>query len=319
MYLCHIDIFISVPYNEYILRNRKQADLPQNTYSKGWHKMAKRLTRSDVYRMMKEDYTKFYYPMSDDVKKLFPVITADVLEKMGLHLTTKHTGKMNGMQSISTSCKCNGHCVKRIAKAFGDLGIDVTDMKSARQAMKKYIENNPMSTDICICALCFSDSQQDFQETMQIPLFRNYDILNNGIIHSDWLPIVNALYFRGESFGDYASANACINVMNIARKNPAVNITTWTKNLVYFDKAVKAGNPKPDNFKIVFSSPFINKVARIPEKYAYLVNAVFTVFTETYATANNIMINCGARACLSCLRCYKGFDGTVKYINELLK
>ena len=29
-----------------------------------------------------------------------------------LHITTNHTGKMTGMQSLSTSCKTNPNCAK---------------------------------------------------------------------------------------------------------------------------------------------------------------------------------------------------------------
>ena len=282
--------------------------------------MAKRLSKSDVYKMVMDDYTMFYRPMPDEIKALFPVITIEILEDMGFHFTKNHTGKMVGMQSISTTCKCNADCIKRIAKAYAKLEIDTSDIKAARKAFKKYIKQHALDTNICICAMCFSDSQQDMQKSMQIPLIRNYNILNNGIIRADWLPVLNCMYFRGESFGDFASSNATINVMNIAKKNPHVNVTAWTKNLVFFGEAINnRGYEKPDNFKLIMSSPFINKVATIPKQFTGIVNAVFTVFTEEYAVKHNITINCGARACLACLRCYTGFDGNIKYVNELLK
>ncbi len=281
--------------------------------------MSKKLTKSAAYEMVKNDYTMLYRPMPESIKDLFPVITVQVLEKMGLHFTVNHTGKMIGMQSVSDSCKCNALCKSRILKSFIDLGIDVKDIKQAKKAIKKYLENNPESTDICICAFCFSDEQQEFQTSMQLPLKRNFEIFNNGIIHSDWLPVLNCLYFRGESFGDYASKNAVINSFNVAAKNPLTNFTAWSKNLCFFHEAIQAGHKKPDNFKLVYSSAYINKVAMIPAKYEYIVDAVFTVFTEIYARKHNVMINCGARACLSCLRCYTGYNGKIKYINELLK
>lgn len=280
--------------------------------------MAKKLTKKAAYELVKNDYKMFYRPMPAEFKELFPVMSVQVLEEMGLHCTLNHTGKMIGMQSISTTCKCNEHCVKRIAKAYSDLDIEITDMQSARAALKKYLEEYPLAENVCICAMCFSDSQQDMQKTMQIPLKRNYEILNNGIIHSDWLPALNCLYFRGESFGDFASANAAANVMNIARKNPLVNVTTWTKNLIYFDQAVKAGYNKPDNFKIIYSSPLINKVVKIPQKYRYLVNAVFTVFTEKYAALHNITINCGARGLFGFI--YRAIRGAfmLVYVDRLI-
>ena len=279
----------------------------------------KRLSKKDVYETMRNDYTLFYKPMPEEIKALFPVVTVQVLEEMGFHITVNHTGKMIGMQSISTTCKCNDSCLARIAQAYTGLAIGMEDMKAARAELKNYIKENPYATNICICAFCFSDSQQDMQKTMQQPLRRNYEILNNGIIHEDWLPVLNCLYFRGESFGDYASENAAINIMNIAKKNRSVNVTTWTKNPVYFAKAIENGYEKPENFKIVLSSMFINKQTTIAKRYVGIIDAVFTVYTEEYAAKYNIQINCGARACLACLRCYAGYEGKVKVINELLK
>ena len=280
--------------------------------------MAKRLTKTACYKVMKEDYTRFYSPMPESWKALFPVLTVKDLEEMGLHFTVNHTGKMSGMQSLSTTCKCGNLCPSRIENAFKALGLEnATDPK---KALRDYIKEHPLATDVSICGFCFSDTLQDRQETMQIPLVRNFEILNGGIIHNDWLPVLNVLFFRGESFGDFASVNAVINFYNLSKKNPAVNFTAWTKNLLFFHKATEAGHNKPDNFKLVFSSQFINKQATIATKYRYLVNAVFTVYTEEFARLHNITINCGARACLACLRCYKGFeDGEIKVINELLK
>ena len=92
------------------------------------------------------------------------------------------------------------------------------------------------------------------------------------------------------------------------------------ENPYFFHKAAKAGYAKPENFKLVLSSQYINVKADIPKEYAYLVDAVFTVYTKEFAKLHNITINCGARACLSCLRCYKDFEtGKVKEVNELLK
>lgn len=286
--------------------------------------MSKRLTKKAAFEMVKENPEMLYKPMPEEFKNIFPVVSVQVAEGFGLHVTTNHTGKMIGMQSASTTCKCNDNCVERMTKAFelltdnGPISSDAK--KAAREIVKQYIQENPLAENICICVFCFSDSQQDMQATMQIPLRRNFDILNNGIIHADWIPVINALYFRGESFGDFASVNAVINFYNLASKNPGVNFTAWTKNPGFFYQAEKLGYKKPANFKLILSSFFINKVAAIPEKYMHLIDAVFTVFTKEFAELHNVVINCGARACLACLRCYKSFEpGKIKYINELLK
>ena len=271
------------------------------------------MKKADIIKLVKNNPEMFYNPMPEFIKEKFPVITMDILDQFGLHFTTKHTGKMAGMYSVSTSCKCNKHCIERIKKAYETLGIDPGN----KAAVKKYLKNNPLSEIISICLLCFSDAQQDYMASMQKPLIHNHEILKNGIIHNDWIPVINALYFRIESFGDFDNLNQVINVYNICRKNPLVQFTGWTKNLVYFYNADKAGINKPANFKLVFSSQFINKVAMVPESCKHLVNLVFTVYTKEYSEKYGIKINCGARSCITCLKCYTGEN--IHYINELLK
>lgn len=276
-----------------------------------------KLSKSLIALMIKTDYTYFYGPMPDAWKEFFPVITVNELNDFGLHTTTNHTGKMTGMFSWSTTCRCNNLCRDKITASFKTLGIDITDKKSAKDALKEYLKENPFATNICICGFCFSDSQQDTFPSMTIALERNYKIFNDGIIHSDWIPALNNLYFRGESFGDFNSVYSVINFYNLANYNPDTRITAWTKNLWFFKDAENMGYKKPENFTLIYSSPFINKPGIIPESCQHLVDKRFTVYTPEYAKKYGININCGARACMSCLKCYKAND--IFDICELLK
>ena len=287
----------------------------------------KRLTKKAAVEMVKNDPTMFYRPMPKKFKELFPVVTMDLSHEFGLHYTQKHTGKMAGMFSLSTTCKCNPACLDRIKSVIKladkiDNNEHDTDheytKKELNKLLKDYIKQNPYAKNIPICWFCFSDSQQDRQTSMVAPLAHNYDIINNGIIHKDWIPVINVLYFRGESFGDFGSENAVINFFNIAKYNKNVSFTVWTKNLVFFKKAIEHGYKKPKNFRLVLSSMFINVQTAIPQNAIGLVDVVFTVYTREYADKFNIDINCGARSCLNCLRCYKDFNG-VKIVNEELK
>ena len=274
------------------------------------------LCKSVISLIICTDYTYLYKPMPETWKEFFPVITVNELADFGLNTTVKHTGKMSGMFSWSTTCRCNADCIKKIRFSYEKLGIDICNMKNARKEIKKFIQNNPFSTDVLICGFCFSDSQQDTFPSMTIGLEKNFIIFNNGVIHDDYIPVLNNLYFRGESFGDFASVNAVINFYKLAAKNPLVRVTAWTKNLVFFYLAEEDGYKKPENFTLIFSSSYINKPAKIPEKVKHLVDKRFTVYTKEYAERYNIRINCGARACLACLRCY---SSTCFDIAELLK
>ena len=288
----------------------------------------KRISKKTIIEAIKEDYTIFYRPMPEEWKVKFPVITVDVLKELGLHFTTDHNGKMQGMYSFSTTCKCNALCKKRIETALKKANANFTwdspkEVKKAVKAMlKSMLAENPLRQDISICGFCFSDAQQDYMTSMKTPLSRNFEIINNGIIHEDWIPTLNNLYFRFESFGDFASINAVINCYNFCRKNPFVKFAAWTKNPIFF-RRVNAiyGSCKPENLTLILSSQFINKKAIVKDSEKFvLFDRVFTVYTPEYATANGIFINCGARACLACLRCYTKKNGVVQFeISELLK
>ena len=284
--------------------------------------MKNRITKAMIIDTMKADYTLFYNPMPEEWKTIIPVVTIDFLSECGLHFTEKHTGKMAGMQSLSTTCKCNDLCIGRIEnalkKADPNFNPNSKDAKKkAKKAIRKALKEDPYRQDISICGFCFSDSQQDYQTSMINPLARNFEILNNGIIDSDWLPIVNALYFRFESFGDFASVNSVINCFNFCRKNSHTNCAAWTKNPYFFKKAILKGYQKPENLNCILSSQYINRIADIDYDLIGIFDKTFSVFTYEMSEENAIKINCGARSCLSCLRCYRKNSETE--IFELLK
>lgn len=289
-------------------------------------KPVKKLSKEAAGDIVKADYTMLYKPMPAEIKAAFPVVTTDICSRyFGLHFTDKHDGKMNGMFSLSTTCKVNPECRARIQAAFRlvkpGFCIDTAtkeEIKAARRALSDYIKKNPHSTDASICGFCFSDKQQDCRKNMVPCLSRNYEIMNNGIIHQDWLPVLNTLYFRMESFGDFSSVYAVANAVNLMRKNPYTFFGVWTKNPGYFH-AVFNGDPaaKPGNCNIILSTQYINTAAAIPEKYRYFIDKTFSVFTAEHAAKNDIHINCGARSCLTCLQCYK--KDTATEVNEELK
>lgn len=290
--------------------------------------MTQRISKKSIIAAVQENYRLLYKPMPEEWKKVVPVVTVDFLSECGLHFTVNHRGKMSGMQSLSTTCKC-GLCPKKIENALKkvDPDFDMTTgkdaKKAAKKALKKALVENPLRQDISICGFCFSDAQQDYQTSMQDPLAKNFEILNNGIIHSDWIPAINTLYFRFESFGDFASVNAVINCYNFCRKNPLVNFAAWTKNPYFFRKERKINgvNSKPENLILILSSPLINKKTKVSDNEIFaLFNRVFTVYTPEYALAHGIEINCGARSCLNCLRCYTNGKHITKFeVSELLK
>lgn len=222
-----------------------------------------------------------------------PLSDNEAKEFYGLSFCSNHTAKMAGMESVSTNNKINKRCARN-KKCNGS-----------------------------ICQFCFADRQIDTFTSMNKPLTINYLLLNYRVLPVEILPIVNRLYARIESFGDVETAIQAINYCNICTAhevNKMCNFGAWSKNPDIW-RAAFVMRGKPENLSFGVSSLFMGKIQKIPPKYAPFVDFVFTVFeTEEDARRAGYEINCGARHCLSCLRCYNArkADGLV-YVIELKK
>lgn len=198
---------------------------------------------------------------------------------------TIHGGKLEGIRSLNTSVLLNAICQAR-AKIAGS-----------------------------ICAKCYAHNLVKMRKNLMKVLEKNTQVLTTVEIPvSDW-PLINDRVFRLESFGDLNNSLQVKNYFNFASRNPETLFALWTKNPEFIDIAIKDGYAKPANLIIIQSSKHINVVDA--PRYDF-IDGVFTVFTKAYAQEHGIVINCGARHCLSCMQCYRHHDG-VFYINELLK
>ena len=128
------------------------------------------------------------------------------------------------------------------------------------------------------------------------------------------MPLLNYAYFRIESHGDLFNVTQARNYLRLIKKNPHVMFGWWTKSPRLIAEALKAeGMSKPPkNVNIVQSGFFLNK--EIKPAYDW-IDKVFIVYDEEHAKDKKI--NCGARSCLTCQRCYK--KNTAKVIREKLK
>lgn len=210
--------------------------------------------------------------------------TAEMIMDM---LTIKHTGKMEGMISLSTCCLCNGRCKKR------------------------------MDNNNSICSHCFAAAMMKRYKTLTNKLIRNTEILSTTLFDVKDFPIINAAYFRFESFGDLVNVIHAQNYIRMAKRNKHCTFALWTKNPDILSLAIKKEG-KPKNLIVIYSSETIGKVNDSILKLYPFIDHIFTVWKdEKQAAAAGHNINCGARHCLSCLRCYKKSTGL--YVNELLK
>lgn len=196
------------------------------------------------------------------------------------------SGKMSGIPSISTAVCCNPICAARA--------------------------KDPES----ICAHCFAMNTVARYSALREHLIDNYNLLTSRLLGKDELPIFgNVRAVRFESFGDLANVTQAVNYLNIARANPNVVFTIWTKNPEFLHHAIWRDG-KPANLICILSSEKTN-VIRDASAYNW-VDHVFTVYDPEYIKANNIEINCGARSCATCMKCYT-VGNDVFQIAEMLK
>lgn len=202
-----------------------------------------------------------------------------------LHITQNHNGKMEFIQSLSTSCLLNKYCKER------------------------------MKNNDSVCSKCYARRMMKRYPQLRECLANNHEILTKDVLELDDLPRTNVVFFRFEAFGELENEIQFINYINICKKNKFTNFAIWTKNTWIIDNVFKQGYKKPKNLIIVVSSTELNKQTDI-EKYKW-ADKVFTVYTKEAIKEKDIEINCGGKKCADCLLCYT--KNKIKYINEKLK
>ena len=212
------------------------------------------------------------------------------------HISTeKNHSKLNGINSLSTSCLDNRFCIERMKKAD------------------------------CICSHCYASTQQKTQLALQDRNIINGVILRNIIIPvRAWKRFFNpaniSKFFRIESFGDVQNVTQAINYINFMQAFPRVHFAVWTKNTGIWHFAMQDAG-KPENMVYIVSSDSVNKPNTWTEKTFGNIDHVFTVYDKKYIAENNVVINCGGRSCMECIKRRQGcyFRNTEHNINEILK
>lgn len=201
---------------------------------------------------------------------------------------TDHQGKMTGINSIGTSCANNPWCIKR------------------------------RENEDSVCSKCYASTYMKMRKALKKRLEDNAEILTNRLLKDREIPVTNAAVFRFESFGDLYNVTHLANYVFICERNPYTRFGLWTKNTWILNELFNECKiKKPDNLSIIVSSPKLNEVMEIDKEKYWFVDHVFTVYDKNFIKTNDVNINCGARDCLGCQRCY--YRDTEFYVNEKLK
>ena len=192
------------------------------------------------------------------------------------------TGKMEGITCLSTSNLCNPFCAAR---------KDRKDM---------------------ICSRCYADASCKNYKGLRDNMARNTEILTTNLF--DTFPVINAMIFRLEAFGDLVNCTQARNYLRLCKANPGVRFALWTKNPGILAQAIKLEG-KPENLVCILSSAKFNETCDA-SRWSF-IDKTFIVYDKATIAAQNIAINCGSRNCLACQRCYH--KNTETNIREQLK
>lgn len=221
-----------------------------------------------------------------------------------IHFTVNHSGKMEGMQSISTSCTNNNFCQA---------------MQQA-QALEKFLPDGEKIVCDCVCTHCYAQAQQEYRTTCAVAYQKNGELLESEVIPVEEWPELESDVFRLESFRDLRNVTHVENYMNFIKRNPGAMFAWWSKRMGLIREWIQQGHDVPENVIFVESSAYMN-ICKDQHTLAGIVPEnqlkTFTVYSKEYAKAAGIEINCGARKCAGCLRCYR--KDTEKQIRELVK
>ena len=230
----------------------------------------------------------------DAAGRVWPLLKSKYAANVSpIHVSDYMSGKMEGIPSISTSCLVNPICIKR------------------------------MQDGESVCAHCFAAATMQRYSSAGQHAENNFYLLNAGIIPADLLPrFKNVAIVRIESFGDVASVTQAVNYINIAKVNPFITFAAWTKNASIWNAAIEQAG-KPENLSLVYSSFKLNVPAAASEYFTKdgenHFDHVFTVYDgatcDFYGPA---FVNCGARDCSTCRRCYRK-DAADFMVRERLK
>ena len=248
----------------------------------------KNVTRSQFYNSFNNNLNAFI--------EFFTSCSSETRQQILFdHICFNHEAKMDGVISMSTLVNKNKYCQARCKNCKA------------------------------ICSHCYAVSLSNQRKNLKNKLARLHAILTTAVLSKSDIPVIDSTlypFFRFESFGDINNTIQINNYNLIAAVNPAVNFTLWTKNPGIVQKAINDGMQLSNNLVIGLSSLYLNTPELDKARRYSFIRFLFTVYTPDYIQAHNVVINCGAKHCVSCGICYKylhEFKHGLQLINEKLK
>lgn len=232
----------------------------------------KNVTRSQFYNSFNDNIPAFIEFFKNSTSSTRQQIIYD-------HIVFNHDAKMHGIISLSTYVGNNTFCLARCKNC-----------------------------DNVICKYCYAASLTNQRYYLKMKLVRIMSIFTSVELSKSDIPVINAAmfpYFRFESFGDIENKLQFQNYNLFALVNSGVNFTIWSKNPGIIQACINNGLQLANNLIIGLSSLYLNTPEIEKAKKYSFIRFLFTVYDDKYIEKNNVIINCGAKHCLSCGICYK--------------
>ena len=180
-------------------------------------------------------------------------------------------------------------------------------------SMSTYVGYNKFCIARCnncenaICKYCYANSLTNQRAALKLKLIRLHIVLTSVALKKCDIPVIDSSlypFFRFEAFGD-------------------INFSLWTKNVNLIQKAIDNDMTLANNLVIGLSSLYLNTPEIDKAKRYSFIRFLFTVYDDEYIEKHNVVINCGARHCITCGICYKALhdnkNGGLVIINERKK
>lgn len=236
------------------------------------------------------------------------------------------SAKMENVLSLSTSCLNNERCLAR--------SKNMSSIKALREEAIK-------GTKVSICRACFAVKTIKARTSVNANMVYNANVLQcRELSYSEVLTIASEIkaalekngtdQFRIESFGDIANETQARNYIRLcamlADICPWINIAWWTKNsdiLLNAWQSIENHKIRESAAKcltILVSSVFVGIDAPVKEIEKVREVTKTRVLNFTVHFEDNGNINCGARSCARCRRCYdRAIEVPGNVVNELIK
>ena len=197
-----------------------------------------------------------------------------------IHVTSRGSGKLDGMPSINTSTSLNPFC-----------------------------QSKPTE----VCHYCYAKRFEWFRHNIRVCYEKNYRLLAGRLMPYQELPYFDpdiTPMVRLHSFGELANDIHYENFCRIAERNPDVLFVLWTKRPNIVERRVES---VPENLSLILSIGRLNPT----DEYVKDELSRHPLFTAAYVVG--VLADgfepCGMK-CISCLRCYPPKQGDI--IKQLL-